>query len=289
MNVKTSMSDETDFNLLAHANGTHTLVDAENGQAMHSRIGPEAEAKSVYADRARIEEKLRDDNDTPVLYDVGMGTGANVVAALERLKNLGGARGRLKIFSFETKPKGLRAALDRIENFPLLRPWMAELRALLENGEIEFELGSVQVAWRLLVGDFYRAITEESESAERGLPPPDFIFFDFYSPKVAPELWTRENFARLRKKIGENPATLFTYSAATPVRMNLLLAGFFVGEGVSTGVKNETTIAATSWALLEHPLSPAWLKKLETSTSIANSTYKDEVRRHPQWSDPRDR
>ena len=36
-----------------------------------------------------------------------------------------------------------------------------------------------------------------------------------------------------------------TYSAATPTRVTLLLAGFYVGSGVSTGMKGETTVAAT--------------------------------------------
>jgi tRNA U34 5-methylaminomethyl-2-thiouridine-forming methyltransferase MnmC len=285
MPVKTSAHHETDFNLLTHANGTHTLVDRENGQAMHSRIGPEAEANLVYAERARIEEKLRGDRSSVVLYDVGMGTGANVLAVLERIRADSECRGELRVFSFETKPEGLRTALMRIDDFPILRPWVSELHLLLENGHTDIPLGPVRVTWRLCVGDFFEAIAEGRDPTKVGVPPPNFVFFDFYSPKVVPELWTREKFTLLRRKIAENPASLFTYSSATPVRMNLLLAGFFVGEGVSTGVKNETTVAATSFDLLERPLGKDWLRKLETSTSIANSPYKDEVRCHPQWTE----
>ena len=46
------------FRLHAHSNGTFTLIDETNGQAMHSRIGPEREADLVYANAARIEDLL---------------------------------------------------------------------------------------------------------------------------------------------------------------------------------------------------------------------------------------
>jgi tRNA U34 5-methylaminomethyl-2-thiouridine-forming methyltransferase MnmC len=265
------------FEVLAHANGTRTLVDRENGQAMHSRIGPEAEANRVYADRARIEERLIADDSTVVLYDVGMGIGANVLAVLERIREARQARGALKIYSFETKTDGLRLALAQVEDFPMLAPWKNELRGLLETGESRTRIGEVEIDWKLVVGDFYSAILAP-------IPPPDFVFFDFYSPKVVPELWSREKFEVLRRKIGDRDARLYTYSAATPVRLHLLLAGFFVGEGISTGVKNETTIAATRLESLERPLSRSWLTKLDTSASIADSPWKEAARAHPQWA-----
>jgi tRNA U34 5-methylaminomethyl-2-thiouridine-forming methyltransferase MnmC len=293
MNEKTGEKNLThngdatsDFELLSLANGSHTLVDPENGQAMHSRIGPESEARLVYAERARIEERLVDDESEIVLYDVGMGIAANVLAVFARIRETPEACGRLKVYSFETKPEGLRLALEQRDAFPMLAPWASELKTLLETREVCTRISGVEIEWRLVVGDFYVAISERSESGaddHGAIPPPDFIFFDFYSPKIVPELWSREKFQVLRRKIGDREARLYTYSAATPVRMNLLLAGFFVGEGVSTGVKNETTIAATRLEALEKPLEKKWLSKLETSTAISDSADKEEVRRHPQW------
>ena len=267
------------FRILSHANGTATLVDAENDQAMHSRIGPSLEARLVYADRARVEERLVDGRSAQVLYDVGMGTGANVVATLERIRAKAGACGRLEVFSFESKPDGLRVALEHLDAFPILIDWVPHLRELLAKSETAFRVGDVEVRWRLVVGDFRERIADA--------PAPDTIFYDFYSPKVVPELWSLEGFARLREKIGDGDGALYTYSAATPVRLHLLAAGFFVGAGASTGVKNETTIAASRFERLPEPLGREWLRKLDASASIAGEAFADAKRKalaSVQWA-----
>lgn len=268
------------FRLHEHSNGTHTLVDEENGQAMHSRIGPEREADLVYAEPARIEHLLDDESREHILYDVGMGTGANVAAVLARIRRSSSARGRLSVYSFESKPDGLRTALENLSAFPELREWADPLTGLFEKSESCFVVGKVEVRWRLFAGDFYERLEEA--------PEPDTIFFDFYSPKVVPELWSWERFMRLREKIGDSPARLFTYSAATPVRLHLLAAGFYVGTGASTRVKNETTVAATRFDLLVDPLPRSWLRKLTTSASIKSpefATAKSRATASPQWND----
>lgn len=248
---------------------------------MHSRIGPAIESELVYAARARIEEMLNSAAAKVVLYDVGMGTGANALAVLNRIAEKTDARGSLELFSFESKPEGLLAALRNIDAFPEFRPWETRLRDLLSKAEARFNIGGVEIAWRLLTGDFYTRIAE--------CPPPDAIFFDFYSPKIVPELWTLARFCEIRGKMGDHPASLYTYSAATPVRLSLLAAGFFIGSGVPTGMKNETTIAATHFELLSAPLDRTWLTKLTSSASIAGPEFtamKTAVANHPQWSKP---
>ena len=80
-----------------------------------------------------------------------------------------------------------------------------------------------------------------------------------------------------------------TYSAATPTRVTLLLAGFYVGAGSSTGTKGETTVAATQLQALESPLGARWLERWRRSSSRAPHgaplTPEVETRllAHPQW------
>lgn len=278
------MKSKTLFKILTHPNGTKTLVDSENEQSMHSRIGPEAEAKIIYAERAAIENLLTTPESHVVLYDVGMGTAANVLAVLQKLREMGPTpEGELKIFSFESKPDGLRTALAHLDDFPLLADWKTELEKILEDSvtrtAVSFNIENVQVQWELRSGDFY--------STMLGCPPPDVIFFDFYSPKAAPELWTQEKFTLLRNHIGAQDCALYTYSAATPVRMNLLLAGFFVGGGISTRLKNETTVAHTRFLALQNPIGEKWLRKLQTSTAPAimqlSAESKEKLITHFQW------
>ncbi|MBC7386527.1 MAG: hypothetical protein H7301_10260 [Cryobacterium sp.] len=263
------------FHLRKHENGTSTLVDAENGQAMHSKIGPEAEAQIVYANLARLSERLTSEKCELVLYDVGMGTASNVLVTLDEIREQEKCAGRLEIFSFEEKPEGLEAALQNLDAFPLLGNWENTLRLLLRDRMVHFTVGEVSINWYLKVGDFYSLLS--------GIVPADLIYFDFYSPKIMPELWSLEKFSVLRSHLGESSTALYTYSVASPVRLNLLLAGFFVGSGVSTGMKNDTTIAHTNFSELSSPLTRDWLKKLETSASLREISGKEAVLSHAQW------
>ena len=102
---------------------------------------------------------------------------------------------------------------------------------------------------------------------------PDLIFFDLFSSKTDADQWTlsafREIFAACRGRAVE----LFTYTCSTPVRAALLVAGFHVAKGRSTGEKVETTVALTPAAVhsstpTSHELLGAqWLGRWSRSTA----------------------
>src|SRR5207247_1149270 len=56
----------------------------------------------------------------------------------------------------------------------------------------------------------------------------DIVFWDPFSPRANPELWTVAAFSALRR-VCRDGATVHTYSGATSIRSALLLAGFAVG------------------------------------------------------------
>ena len=119
----------------------------------------------------------------------------------------------------------------------------------------------------------------------------ELVFFDPFSPRANPELWTPAILSAVRERCREEGqgALLATYSAATPTRVTLLLAGYFVGAGVSTGSKQETTVAATRREALLQPLGERWLARWERSSARgphgAPLTGADEsaVLGHPQF------
>ncbi len=270
-------NDKRPFDWVTHSNGTYSIRDLENDQAMHSRIGPWEEANRVYAEPSRPETFLNK-SEKLVIHDVGMGTGANAIAALERVKSKV-EKGSIEIHSFELKPDGIQFALSDDQNrLPFLSTeYRKILGRLLESKKIDFLLGPRSVSWHLHTVDYFQHLSEA--------PPADLIYYDFYSPKVVPELWTEAAFRKVLAHQGSHPTRLFTYSAATPTRLHLLLAGFFVGEGRSTGIKTETTIASNSIDYLEAPLKTEWLKKLETSSSISGHPEKSRVLTHPQFAE----
>ena len=70
----------------------------------------------------------------------------------------------------------------------------------------------------------------------------DAVFFDPFSPKKCPELWTIE-FMEDIKKVMNNGAVLATYSCATHVRNKLKELGFDVSDGPVFGRKSASTVA----------------------------------------------
>ena len=100
------------------------------------------------------------------------------------------------------------------------------------------------------------------------VPPPDAIFYDAFSPAKNPAMWTLPVFADLFRALDPaRPCALTTYTRSTMIRATLLLAGFYVGVGHATGLKEETTMAANAAGLIAEPLDARWLARARRSDS----------------------
>ncbi len=244
-------------------NGTTSMRDLATGEAMHSRIGPWAEAQALHIVPSGLRERLSEGSVSAplVVWDVGLGIAANALAAIQCARAVSGgssgaARG-LTLLSFERDLSPLRQALEELARFPYLAEFEGPVGELLSSREWRSSEGGCEINWRLFEGDFFSLGLES-------LPKPDIIFYDFYSPKTAPHLWTYKGFERLFK-LSAPGATMCTYSAATWVRSALLLAGFHVGYGPMTDAKMESTVASLSRENLARPLDQRWLDRLGRS------------------------
>jgi tRNA U34 5-methylaminomethyl-2-thiouridine-forming methyltransferase MnmC len=224
-------------------------------------VGPWKEALGLYVDQPRLTERLRQPGPPLVIHDVGLGAATNAVAALTRARELGAERKRgLDILSFEVDLAPLRLALADPEGFPFLQPFRTAAETLMRDGTWEED----GLRWTLKLGDAVPHL-------DGALPVADLVFFDPFSPASNPDMWTEAVLARVRRHCREDGdgALLLTYSAATPTRVTLLLAGFYVGAGASTGTKGETTVASTRKESLEAPLADRWLERWKRSSSRA--------------------
>jgi queuine tRNA-ribosyltransferase len=270
------------FAVVRTAQGGPAVRDAEAGEVMHPVVGAAVESERLYAAQAQLSDKLAAAGAPLVLFDVGLGAGSNALAALRAARSVhraATARGRgLEVVSFERELGALELAASDAGAAALgLEPRdAAALRALLATGRHE-EPG---ISWRLALGDAAETLPREEARAE-------VIFWDPFSPRVNPALWTVSIFRALRARCAP-AATLFTYSTATSVRAALLLAGFFVGVGDPSGPKQETTAAATTRALLARPLDSRWLARLDRSSAPfpadAPERALDAIREHPQFA-----
>jgi tRNA U34 5-methylaminomethyl-2-thiouridine-forming methyltransferase MnmC len=270
-----------DFEVVTLRNGARAVRHLGHGEVMHPSVGPWQEALRLYVEQPRLAERLRQPGPPLVIHDVGLGAATNAVAALTCARELGAEQRRtLEVVSFEVDLAPLRLALADTAGFAFLQPFREAAEALMRDGEWEGE----GVRWRLLLGDAVPHL-------EGALPVADLVYFDPFSPASNPDMWTEGVLARVRRHCREegDGALLLTYSAATPTRVTLLLAGFFVGAGVSTGTKGETTVGTTRRESLELPLGTRWLERWKRSSSRAphgaqlTPEVEARVLAHPQW------
>ncbi len=121
--------------------GFASIRHVSSGEVMHARTPPLAEAESLYVEQSLLAQRLRlspaeSASDTPplVLWDVGLGAGANAMAAIrcyEEAAALHPVRA-LEIVSFENDLDSLRLAFAHRHYFPYLRH--AAPAALLGSG-----------------------------------------------------------------------------------------------------------------------------------------------------------
>jgi queuine tRNA-ribosyltransferase len=258
--------------------GAAAVRDDEVGELMHPVLGP-VEAELLYVGPARLEARLREgrSGEPLVLFDVGLGAGSNALAARRVAQGSGDGCRRLSIVSFERDVGALELVLasDRAAEFGLAGGARRAARDLLDRGVHE----GARCTWRLERGDAIASLARQTSMAE-------VVFWDPFSPRANPELWTVRAFAALRERCAVG-CTVHTYSASTAVRSAMLLAGFAVGIGPATGEKAETTCAALEPTELDRPLDGRWLERLARSSAPwpldAPPDALDRVRAHPQF------
>lgn len=259
-----------DYEVHESAHGFSSIRQKSSREIMHSVSEPSQEAKRLYVEQSKLVERTREEGPEFVIWDVGLGAATNAMAAIQALEETQVKR-PVRIVSFENDLDSMRLALLNHARFPHLRH--AGPRALLETAR--WNSKSIPLQWELVLGDFLKT--------GAGAPAPDLIFYDPFSPKVDSPLWTLECFRALREACRSKPVELFTYSASSKVRANLLAAGFFVAQGVPTGPKEETTIALTEPSTEFAMLGREWLARWGRSDARTESLDRL-IRAHPQFS-----
>jgi tRNA U34 5-methylaminomethyl-2-thiouridine-forming methyltransferase MnmC len=288
------------YQLVRLRNGVVSVRSVTDGETFHPGIGPEAEAEGLYVRQLRLPERLAAVEGDLVLWDVGLGAGAN---ALTAVRQMGEALAvspsttprQVHLISFDRTDAALRFARAHAAQLGYLNGFLPLVDELLIAHRVSFSHGLLTVNWSLVLDDFPTLVGTPASS---GLPPPHAILYDPHSPRATPAMWTVPLFASLHRRLDPHrPCALATFSRSTAARAALLLGGFYVGVGHATGLKEETTVAATGLALLAEPLGHRWLERARRSDSaepLWTPTYRrerlreetwDRLRNHPQFAD----
>lgn len=277
------------YALRRQPNGTYAVYHLGLRETMHPHLGPWAEATQLYVGGSGLERALTGraqagERAELVVFDVGLGGAANALAAIacrESLVRAGRQARPLAIVSFERELEALAFVVEQADRLDYVRGYLAALRALLADGAWE----APGVRWEVRQGDFVRLIQVEPRRA-------DIVFYDPFSHRTNPDLWSVPVLeAVYRSRRPGSGQRLVTYSSAFGVRAALLLAGYYVGEGVRLDGR-PTTLAATSFSDLEQPLDPGWLSRWRRdrepwppgTAREQHRAIRDALLAHAQWT-----
>jgi len=205
--------------------GSVTFRSMDVDECYHTKSGALEESfkkhvePSDLAQMAKTKQKI-------VIFDVCFGLGYNSAAAIDTIKKVN-PNCKIIIYGFENDQNILDKILEidpEFGNFSLIKDIVKSHCVEKDNINI-----------KIILGDAKKEIIKISQKA-------DIVFFDPFSPKKAPEMWSADFFSDIYKKmnIGGN---LTTYSCARIVRDNLKKASFIVVDGPVVGRRSPSTIA----------------------------------------------
>lgn len=275
-----------------------SLADAET---FHPGIGPVAEAEALYVRQLRLAERVAESKEEFVLWDVGLGAAANALTAirliqgyLAELKPQHSTPRSLRLVSFDQTSAAVEFALQHATKLKYPLGFETLLNNLIQKQSAELNDPQLTLNWTLTLADFPEWLAKNSASTLRA---PDAILFDPHSPKKNPAMWTAQLFSDLFRRLDpQRPCALANFSRSTLARTAMLLGGFFVGRGHASGLKEETTVAANRFELLDEPLDRVWLERARRSQSAEplhdaihrqlplSDETREKLQRHPQFT-----
>lgn len=203
--------------LVKTQDGSFTAFSNIAGEHYHTISGAIEEAFKKHVNALGIENGMQ-------ILDFCFGLGYNSIAACKNHSDL-------QITALENDINIIEA-MKNIEVPDILKSEFEPFRNIVKSLDVtDSNNNKIQI----LLGNALQKIDE--------LPNNSFnrVFFDPFSPKKQPEMWSEELFQKVfnTMKIG---AKLSTYSCAKQIRKNMISAGFIVIDGPIVGRKSPATI-----------------------------------------------
>lgn len=264
MNLELSLDQ---ISLTVTADGSYTYFSNTFQEHFHSNFGAKQEAEQKFILPAL---SPLPSSDPICLIDFCYGLGYNTAAAVEFLADSVNLGRQLCLIGLENNLAVPQAAVgDRL--ISIWQPPTQEILSHLAEYQI-YQAPSYDL--RLLIGDARQTIQQIP------LGWADAIFFDPFSPRRCPQLWTIDLLKLVSDRL-KPQGYLVTYSCAAAVRSALQILGLHLWATQPLGRKAPGTIASWQNHLVpsrSQPLSPP---EQEILTTRAGIPYRD-----PQLQDP---
>ncbi len=198
--------------------GSFTFFSEAFGESFHSRQGAQAEAVQKFAEATDLRQRAQQNQ--VKLLDVCYGLGYNTAAALAVIWQIN-PHCQVEIYGLELDPSVPLASVTP----ELLQCWPDRIQKILTMLAHHHNYQQDHLRAHLLIGDARQTIQRLSSLPWQA----DAIFFDPFSPKSCPQLWTIEFFQQVARCLAPQ-GKLATYSRAAAVRSALLAAGLAIGS-----------------------------------------------------------
>ncbi len=228
--------------IMESEDGTLTLYNNSLGEGYHSKHGALAETHHIFIENG-LKKVLPLGYNPLNILEVGYGTALNCLATahhLSQIKESSDLRYRVNYFAIESTPidEKVLLSLNHTQLFtPKFKPSAQKIYSAPWNSE-----SLIEREFRLtpLEGDIL-ALPKE---IERTLLEREFhlIYFDPFSPKVSPQLWSVQLFRFIFNRMAER-ALLVTYSSKGEVRRAMERVGLKVERVAGPKGKREITVA----------------------------------------------
>jgi tRNA U34 5-methylaminomethyl-2-thiouridine-forming methyltransferase MnmC len=244
------------------ADGSYTFFSEPFGETFHSRDGARDEAFQKYAVATQLADRAQADR--ICLLDICYGLGYNSAAAIESIWAIN-PQCQIQLYALELDPTVPIAATQP----PLIDAWTPTVQQILIDLAQTHQSHSDRLTATLLIGDARQTI---HNLVKRQIQA-DAIFFDPFSPRRCPQLWTLEFLSQTAQCLAPQ-GQLATYSRSAAIRAALLQTGLHIGtipldSPTQTQTHNwsQGTIAAFDPKNLT-PLSPMEQEHLTTRAAI---------------------
>ncbi len=240
--------------------GSFTFFSETFGETFHSQQGAKAEAFLKFANATDLPQKAQQPNLT--LLDVCYGLGYNTAAALEVVWAINPTC-KIELYALELDASVPQRAIAP----PLIDIWPPNIQEILRAIALTHHHTTPHLQATLLIGDARQTIQTLINKKFQA----EAIFFDPFSPRRCPQLWTVEFFTQIARCLTSS-GKLATYSRSASVRAALLAAGLQIGtlpplENHQPHEWSQGTVGAFNRQNL-HPLSPMEQEHLQTRAAI---------------------
>jgi tRNA U34 5-methylaminomethyl-2-thiouridine-forming methyltransferase MnmC len=197
--------------------GSFTFFSQTFNEAFHSRLGAKQEAFLKFAEATDLATRAK--QSSICLLDVCYGLGYNTAAALEVIWTVNPACS-VTLYALELDLSVPQAAIAP----PVIDTWSTPVQAILSAIAQQHYCTTTTLDATLLIGDARQTIQQLRSINFQA----DAIFFDPFSPRRCPQLWTIEFFTLVAHCLAPT-GTLATYSRSASVRSAMIEAGLNIG------------------------------------------------------------